>query len=650
MNSSSTTPIAAGSSVASEADHVSDTKGSDTKGSDAKNLDLDETESPYPSIPTTQYHRIIHQLEALEKLHDIKILYAVENGSRLTGLWHDESDFDIRFVFQYNRKIFNTTNGRKMMDLRDTVEGFTADKMLDWQGWCVDKAIDALKSSNPSIIEWINSDITYINRYKFASSCKILLGKMHNVKSLYYHYLNMAKKNWDTFIKDQKQILYKKYLYVMRPILMLIYIQSDNYDELKIKAPIVNDFYKLLDIISAMYPCHEDLICSPRGSESEEFDSKELDSKKSDPNKLDDLTTEGCGHPYRFTSELLIELSLLIDMKKQNKGYEGVPLLNLNHWIQRFFEYEDERMNSQNTKRTDQMVFQALQSTREKVQNELRKVNALGNKNGMVNRNDYLSMFGQYTMYMWLIQHPGKHSGEAPQNINNLLKEISIDPSLSEWIREVSTTKTEAIGTEHPLPGAEQSLPMNPVRSIGQIRADVTGLFLRHLKEFLVQHTTSTLPSTSVDTKEMEDLHQLMTWIEGIESGLMNGKSITRDDLIDYCFRNYVSLMWLIKSEQNARNIPKDIFSDRDTYKVLPQCFVELSRNLASGLRPIYMVKTNKYFHEVIQKDLTDNEEYVSKMCAKYSRKKEIDKQAMFKGSFQTVDTTEFLDLLEKYL
>jgi hypothetical protein len=240
----------------------------------------------------------------------------------------------------------------------------------------------------------------------------------------------------------------------------------------------------------------------------------------------------------------------------------------------------------------------------------------------------------------------------VPQNINNLLKDITIDQSLSKWIHEVITTKIETkciTATSSDRDGGANS---HPVKSVSHSRADITGMFLRHLKEFIAQYNTLLLPNTSIESKDVEEIQRLQTWIDDmcLEMAHGHGDTITRVDLIDYCFRNYMSMMWLIRSNQNVRSIPKDIFSDKDPFKALPQHFIKMSRDLTSGLRPVYMVMTDQRFHEMILKDLMDSSDYVSNMCTKYSRNIEINKQVMFKDSFQTVDTNEFVSLLEKYL
>lgn len=549
-----------------------------------------EPKSIYPSIPHIQYERILNQLNILERLYNIKIIYAVENGSRLTGLWHDESDFDIRFVFTFNRKCLNTTNGRKMMDLKDTIEGCSEDGVLDWQGWTIDKAIDCLKCSNTSIIEWVNSDIVYQSDNIFLERSRKIVGSMFNNKSLYYHYLNMAKKNWEMHIKDKKIILYKKYLYVIRPLLMLMYIESKSYEKLKSEMIIVNDFYKLLQII------------------------KDMDE-------------------YHMSTELLAEIDYLVDIKQTNKGYEGPPLICMNEWILAFFELDNKKMIE--TKQAEHIVLQGLQSTREKLIHELKKTNTIGLKTGIINRTDYLSLFGQYTMYIWLIQHPDKTSSEAPQNIGNLIKEIEIDDELKEWIHHIITTKKEICLDED-------------LHALQNMRISTSNIFLIHLQNYLVYLKSTTDDKT--DPEIVKIISEIIQTINDMMEDMTDGKVLPRDDIFEHCFRNYLTVLWLIRSDQNARNVPKDIFSDKENKDVIPSKLLAYARTVVSDLRPTYSVIYDKKYHELIQKDIIDTEEYYSKITAKYQRKKEIDKQAMYKGSFETVDPIEFLSFLEIYL
>ena len=51
-------------------------------------------------------HNILKCLHDIEQQYDVKVLYAVESGSRAWGFHSEESDWDVRFI--YAKSIFRT--------------------------------------------------------------------------------------------------------------------------------------------------------------------------------------------------------------------------------------------------------------------------------------------------------------------------------------------------------------------------------------------------------------------------------------------------------------------------------------------------------------------------------------------------------------
>lgn len=49
--------------------------------------------------------KIKNKLKQIEKDNDIKILFAIENGSRSWQMASKDSDYDVRFVFLESRKV-----------------------------------------------------------------------------------------------------------------------------------------------------------------------------------------------------------------------------------------------------------------------------------------------------------------------------------------------------------------------------------------------------------------------------------------------------------------------------------------------------------------------------------------------------------------
>ena len=151
------------------------------------------------------------KLKEIEEKENIKILLAVESGSRAWGFASSDSDYDVRFIYVRNQKEYLRLN-----DIRDVIE-WQLDETLDINGWDIKKALLLLKKSNPTLFEWWNSPIIYKKNDVFSNFDKYLESYFSS-KKLMFHYVNMAKVNYKENFKDDKVKL-KKYFYVLRPIL-----------------------------------------------------------------------------------------------------------------------------------------------------------------------------------------------------------------------------------------------------------------------------------------------------------------------------------------------------------------------------------------------------------------------------------------------
>ncbi len=193
---------------------------------------------------------ILKKLEEVEKENNITILYACESGSRAWGFESPDSDYDIRFIY-VNKLDFYLS----ILPQKDTIE-ITEDP-LDFSGWNLKKALFLLRKSNPSIIEWLNSSIVYKKDEEFFEKIKELANLSFNPKAMMYHYLNMAKTNYRTYLKTN-QVKIKKYFYVIRPILSLIWIEKNKtvppikfeelFNQVKIEGSVRNAINNLLII------------------------------------------------------------------------------------------------------------------------------------------------------------------------------------------------------------------------------------------------------------------------------------------------------------------------------------------------------------------------------------------------------------------
>lgn len=156
---------------------------------------------------------ILQTLDAIEKKHNIKILYAVESGSRAWGFASPDSDYDVRYIF-----IRRPEDYLRVDTLRDTIEG-PLDEVMDFSGWDIRKTLELLRRCNPSLMEWVQSPIVYLTTELWQSLAE-QVPAYFQVRANMHHYLSMVMGNWNTSLKPSlEQVKAKKYLYVLRPIL-----------------------------------------------------------------------------------------------------------------------------------------------------------------------------------------------------------------------------------------------------------------------------------------------------------------------------------------------------------------------------------------------------------------------------------------------
>ena len=59
------------------------------------------------------YQEIMDKLAKIQKEHNIKILYAIESGSRGWGFASKDSDYDVRFVYVHPTDWYLSVDERK---------------------------------------------------------------------------------------------------------------------------------------------------------------------------------------------------------------------------------------------------------------------------------------------------------------------------------------------------------------------------------------------------------------------------------------------------------------------------------------------------------------------------------------------------------
>ena len=155
--------------------------------------------------------KIKEQLRRIEDAENIKILLAVESGSRAWGFASPDSDYDVRFVY-----IRSLEDYLRLDAIRDVIE-LPIDDVLDINGWDLQKTLRLLYKSNPTLFEWFSSPIVY-KKTEFSDKFRDLMMHYFSSKKTLYHYVSMAEGNYREYLKGDL-VKAKKYFYVLRPVL-----------------------------------------------------------------------------------------------------------------------------------------------------------------------------------------------------------------------------------------------------------------------------------------------------------------------------------------------------------------------------------------------------------------------------------------------
>ena len=175
---------------------------------------------------------ILDKLKEIEVRENIKILHCVESGSRAWGFASPDSDYDVRFIYVRPKEFY-----LRLDKTRDVIE-WQLDDTLDINGWDIQKALTLLHNSNPTLFEWNSSPIAYKTTDEWRRISETI-NRYFVAKSGIYHYLSTAKSNYREYLKGE-MVKYKKYFYVLRPLLACKWILAEG-------TPPPMEFHILMD-------------------------------------------------------------------------------------------------------------------------------------------------------------------------------------------------------------------------------------------------------------------------------------------------------------------------------------------------------------------------------------------------------------------
>ena len=163
---------------------------------------------------------ILDKLTEIEEKENVKVLHAVESGSRAWGVESPDSDYVVRFIFVRPKEDY-----LRLSEKRDVIE-WQLDEVLDINGWDLKKTLIQFHKGNATLFEWANSPVVY----KTTDEWKAIYEsskQYFSEKAALYHYYGTANSTYKQYLQEDK-VKYKKYIYALRPLFACKYIETNH--------------------------------------------------------------------------------------------------------------------------------------------------------------------------------------------------------------------------------------------------------------------------------------------------------------------------------------------------------------------------------------------------------------------------------------
>ena len=162
---------------------------------------------------------VLMKIKEIEEKENIKVLHVIESGSRAWGFASPDSDYDVRFIYVRNKNFYLS-----LRDNKDFID-WELNEVLDINGWDLKKALQHFHKSNATLFEWSNSPIVYYTTEEWKRIYDRVACNYFACKPALYHYYGTANKNYHEYLCED-MVKYKKYFYVLRPILACKWIEE----------------------------------------------------------------------------------------------------------------------------------------------------------------------------------------------------------------------------------------------------------------------------------------------------------------------------------------------------------------------------------------------------------------------------------------
>lgn len=173
------------------------------------------------SIEPAIRHEIETRLTAVEAEDGVRLLLAIESGSRAWGFPSPDSDYDVRFLYVRPRRDYLALH-----PVRDVIERPIVDE-IDLNGWDIRKALGLMLRNNSVLSEWMGSPIQYRDPDPVIARMADLKDRLFDPNGFALHYAKLGRTAIARWLADENKVAVKHYFYALRPALAIRVLRLD---------------------------------------------------------------------------------------------------------------------------------------------------------------------------------------------------------------------------------------------------------------------------------------------------------------------------------------------------------------------------------------------------------------------------------------
>jgi len=164
---------------------------------------------------------IENRLSTVEAEDGVRLLLAIESGSRAWGFPSPDSDYDVRFLYVRPRRDYLA-----LSPVRDVIERPIVDE-IDLNGWDIRKALGLMLKNNSVLSEWVGSPITYRDADPVIARMAELKDRHFDPNGFALHYAKLGRTAISRWLSDPGEVAVKRYFYALRPALAIRVLRRD---------------------------------------------------------------------------------------------------------------------------------------------------------------------------------------------------------------------------------------------------------------------------------------------------------------------------------------------------------------------------------------------------------------------------------------